>query len=309
MILIVGAAGFIGINLAIRLLKQNLKVIGVDNFLTGSEERLKIISSNPNFTFHKADISNKDIIKKLDQYKFDQIYHLACPTGVPNLELLSEEMVLATSQGTEFVLEIAKKNRSKFLYASSSEVYGDPLIFPQTEEYTGNVDPTSIRSVYEEGKRFSETITEMFVRKYGLDAKIIRIFNTYGPYFSEKDQRAIPQFIMRALKNEPLLVHGDGRQKRTFLYIEDLLEGFFIAMNDNNPGAVYNIGSRKEYEIIDVAKLIVKLTNSYSKIVFDGRAEHDINKRMPSVEKIQSLGWKEKVSLEEGIKNILKGNY
>ncbi len=304
MILITGCAGCIGINFSLYLLNKNEKIIGVDNCITGACDELDNLKSNPNFTYIQASIEKESIKDILKDYKFEKIFHLACPTGVSNLKKIPLEMMDTLYEGTKNILDIAKDNNAKFLISSSSEVYGNPKVFPQTEEYHGDVDPVGIRSPYEEGKRMAETLTMAYVRKYKLDAKIIIIFNTYGPYFSKKDTRIIPTFITRALKNEDLEVHGKGDQKRTFLYIDDLINGFLIAMDKGEVGGIYNVGSSKQFSILDLAKLVIEITGSKSKIKFIERESHDIEERLPSTEKIQKLGWQETVSLKEGIQKI-----
>jgi len=305
-ILITGVAGHIGSNIANRLLGEGNEVVGVDNFITGSKENLKILLSNPKFVFIKASIEEQWLKDELAAYHFEEIYHLACPTGVPNLERLSEEMLSATSIGTRNILKIAQEHKSRFLLASSSEVYGEPNIFPQTEEYTGNVQPTGMRSPYEEGKRFSESLVAAFVRKHKLDAKIARIFNTYGPNMSWADQRVVPRFLDQALSGKALTVHGGGLQRRTLLYIDDLVSGLVLILRDGDSGEIYNIGSDKECSILEVANLILKLTNSKSRILFTQRPPHDHQARMPSLEKINKLGWQPKTSLELGLQKTLE---
>lgn len=305
-ILVTGGAGLIGINLCKKLLSQGHRVIAVDNLVTSSGENLKPLLRNPKFKFIKH-----DIVKKISNFQFSisnfqYIYHLACPTGIPNLTKLAEEMLLVCSVGTRNVLEIAKKTKAKLLFTSSSEVYGDPKVFPQTEDYTGNVDPVGIRSPYEEGKRFSESLVQMYVRKYNVDAKIVRVFNTYGPYMASDDSRVIPRFLRQAMSNSPLTVEGKGLQTRTFCYVDDLIDGLLLVMKKGKKGEVYNLGSDKEVRIIDLAKLIIKVTGSKSKIAFVERPTHDHKRRLPSLKKVEKLGWKKKTGLEEGLKKILK---
>lgn len=304
-ILVTGVAGHIGSNLCKYILGEGNFVVGVDNFVTGERENLKDLDSASNFTFIESAIEDPSLRTKLASFKFEEIYHLACPTGVPNLVTLAEEMLSATSVGTKNVLEIALKHKAKFLLASSSEVYGDPQVSPQGESYTGNVHPTGLRSPYEEGKRFSESLVAMFVQKYGLDAKIARIFNTYGPNMSDKDQRVIPRFLFAALENEPLTVHGDGSQKRTFLFVDDLITGLALVLTKGKSGEVYNIGSDKEFSILELANLISKITDSKSEIRFSPRPLHDHQSRMPSLEKIKKLGWQPKISLDEGLRRTV----
>jgi len=203
--------------------------------------------------------------------------------------------------GTKNVLEQVRKTKAKFLFTSSSEAYGDPQIFPQKEGYTGNVDPTGFRSPYEEGKRFSESLTLMYARKYNIDAKIVRVFNTYGPEMSNGDNRAIPIFLRQALKGEPITVHGKGLQTRTFCFVDDLVEGLITVMEKGTGGHVYNLGSNKEITITKLAELILRLSNSKSGLKFVKRPSHDHQSRLPNLEKIRKLGWSPKTDLKEGL--------
>lgn len=306
-ILVTGGAGFIGSNLCRILLKKGHKVICIDNLITGSKDNILPFFNNPNFIFF-----NHDVISPLPKIissqlrKLDIIYHLACPTGVPNLVTLAEEMLLTNSIGTRNVLELTRKTKAKLIFTSSSEVYGDPQVFPQTEEYTGNVSPIGIRSPYEEGKRFSESLIIMYVRKYNVDARIARIFNTYGQGMTNKDSRVIPKFLRQIKTSKPLTVEGKGEQTRTFCYVDDLVDGLILILNEGLPGQVYNIGSDKEIRILDLAKLIIKITKSKNKIKFIKRPTHDHKRRLPDLVKIKRLGWNPKVTLEKGILKAFK---
>jgi nucleoside-diphosphate-sugar epimerase len=304
-ILITGGCGQIGTNLCLRLLGEGQEVVAVDNFITGDRGNLTTLRNYPNFTFLERDIEDLELKNDLALYKIDEIYHLACPTGVPNLVTLAEEMLSATSVGTRNILEIALEKKAPVLIASSSEVYGEPQVPLQSESYTGNVLPTGVRSPYEEGKRFTESLAMMFFRKYGLDVKIARIFNTYGSHKSRKDLRVIPQFTEQALVGGPLTVHGRGEQKRTFLHVEDLIDGLFLILRKGKKAEVYNIGSDKEMTILDLAKLILKATGSKSEIKFVERPSHDHHFRLPDLTKIKGLGWEPKISLEEGISRTI----
>ena len=286
-ILVTGAAGFIGSNLVEHLLEKGNFVYGVDNFITGSRKNIKRLSKNQNFEFFENDISNLDDQKSelLHDQKFDQIYHLACPTGVPNLVILAEEMLSTCSIGTKNILEIAKESNSMLLFTSSSEVYGDPKEFPQNESYGGNVDQV--------------------VRKYGIDAKIVRIFNTYGQNMSKSDMRVIPRFIHQLEQDKPLTVHGDGLQKRTFCHVDDLINGIFLVMDKGGKGEVYNIGSNKEITIKDLAYFIIKISESNIKVKHIERPKHDHQARLPYLSKIFQLGWSPKINLGEGLSKII----
>lgn len=300
-ILVTGAAGLIGSNLCKKLLEEGHEVVGVDNLITGSRENIKDLKSFPKFTFIKQDITKPFSSFQLPTSSLQLIYHLACPTGVPNLGPLAEEMLLTCSLGTRNIMELAKKHQAKVLFTSSSEVYGDPEVFPQDESYTGNVDPVGFRSPYEEGKRFSESLIMMYARKYKIDAKIVRVFNTYGPGMSSEESRVIARFLRQALNGQPLTVHGKGLQKRTFCYVDDLVDGLILVMEKGKSGEVYNLGSNKQVSILDLAKLIIKLTKSKSSILKVKRPSHDHQARLPSLEKVKKLGWKSKVSLKKGL--------
>jgi len=300
-ILVTGGAGFIGSNLCENLLKNGHRVIAVDNFITGNRLNLKVLQKYPNFQFIQHDITHPLVSINRQLSTLDQIYHLACPTGVDNLIPLAQEMLLTNSAGTKNVLDLALTSGAKLVFTSSSEIYGDPQVSPQQEKYTGNVDPTGIRSPYEEGKRLSESMVSMYVRKYGLDAKIVRIFNTYGPFMSQKDNRAIPLFLRKALNNEPLPVHGEGKQTRTFCYVDDLIIGLILVADKGKTGDVYNLGSDEQITIYNLACKVIEFANSKSEIKFVERPKHDHQGRKPDLSKIKKFGWWPKISLREGI--------
>ena len=306
-VLVTGGAGFIGTNLCKLLLDQGNNVIAIDNFITSSGDNLKELRKHQNFTFIKHDITQPlpASIRK-HEARIREIFHLACPTGVPNVTKLGEEMLLTCSVGTRNVLETARANKAKLLFTSSSEVYGDPEIFPQAEDYTGNVDQIGVRSTYEEGKRFSESLVAMYVRKYNLDAKIVRIFNTYGPHMTLTDTRVIPNFIQQIKSNKPLTVQGKGNQRRTFCYVDDLVAGFLTVMEKGKTGEAHNLGGDQEYTIKELAETVIKLTSTKQKISFIPRPGHDHQARRPDLKKVKKLGWKQKIKLEEGLKKTLE---
>lgn len=309
-ILITGGAGLIGSNLCAKLLaEKDNKVIVLDNLLTSDGSNIHRHSLSPNFIFISHDITqnvNEKLKKKLG--KIDEIYHLACPTGVPNLVKLAEEMLLTCSVGTKNILDLALGNNATLVFTSSSEVYGDPEVFPQREDYTGNVDTTGIRSPYEEGKRFSESIIMMYVRKYGLNAKIVRVFNTYGPGASRKESRVVSVFLKKAVSGLDLPVAGNGSQQRTFCYVDDLVNALLIVMQKGKQGEIYNAGGDEEISILDLAGMIIKITKSNSKIEFVDRPKHDHKSRRPDLEKIKMLGWSQEIGLLEGIRKTA-GDY
>lgn len=306
-ILVTGGAGFIGSNLCKSLLEDNKKVICVDNLTTGDYQNIDPFIHNSNFKFIE-----QDVIEELDIDNIDFIFHLASPAS-PNKKNERSyiqkpiETLLANSLGSYRLLELARKNSSKFLYASSSEVYGDPKQSPQKEDYFGNVNPNGVRSVYDEGKRFGEAITMAYFRKFDLDIKIVRIFNTYGPKMVD-DGRVITSFIIQALKKEPLTVYGDGKQTRSLCFIDDMVEGLREVMFSNKTkGEVLNLGNPGERTILELAELIMKLTNSNSKIIFEDISQDDPKRRLPDISKAKRLlGWEPKVGLEEGLRKTIE---
>jgi nucleoside-diphosphate-sugar epimerase len=303
--LITGGAGFLGSNLSADLLKNGYEVVVVDNFSTGSRANIDRLKTMPNFTFFEMCIVSpqyKETFNGNKKWKFDEVYHLACPTGVPNIEKLGEEMMDVCSLGTKNVLETALKSGARLVFTSSSEIYGDPEISPQSEEYTGNVHPQGPRANYEEGKRFSETLVQLYVQKYGLNARTLRLFNVYGPNLNVTDTRVIPTFIQSALQNKSLPVHGDGSQRRTLCFVSDLVSGLQITIKKGKSGEIYNIGSDEEITMANLAKKVIEITASKSVIKFTSGFSHDHKFRMPNLEKIHSLGWKRKIRLEEGLK-------
>lgn len=305
-VLVTGGAGLVGRYLCEELLAKGFKVICIDNFITSSRENIKHLLKNPNFKLIEHDII-LPFPSNINRYltNISTVYHLACPTGVPNLTRLSLEMLKTSSIGTENILNIAVKNKSKFILTSSSEVYGDPLVFPQKEDYAGNVDSTGIRSPYEEGKRYGESLVISYVRKYSLDAKIVRLFNTYGKKKFE-DTRVITRFISQAKLDKPITVEGKGEQTRTFLFVQDLVEALIIINNKGKKGEVYNAGSDTEISILELANLIKFVTNSKSKIKFIPRPTHDHTRRLPDLTKLKGLDWSQNVGIYEGLKKYLK---
>ena len=301
-ILVTGGAGLIGEALCKRLLDGGNRVICVDNFITSSKANIKDLSKNPNFVLIEDDITN-NISELLDKkrIKVSEIYHLACPTGVPNIAKMPFEMLRTSSIGTEKILNIALKHKAQFLFTSSSEIYGDPLVFPQKEDYAGNADPTGPSSQYEEGKRFAESLILSYVRKLGLDAKIVRLFNTYGPKRYE-DLRVTTKFLKFAKANKPIPVEGDGSQKRTFCYVDDLVEALILIMKKGKRGEVYNAGSDTQVSILELANLVKFATNSKSSIKFVKRPAHDHQARLPDLTKLKSLGWRQNIGIYEGLK-------
>lgn len=304
-ILITGAAGFIGSSLAQRLLEQGHVVYGVDNYSTGSRDNIAALEQHENFTFTACDINTSTFLEQCAGISITHIYHLACPTGVPNLSTLAEEMLLTCSLGVFNVATLAEKHNARVLFSSTAEVYGQPEQTPQDESYTGNVDCIGPRSAYEEGKRFSEAYLVMCVRSKGIDARIVRVFNTYGPNMSLEDKRVIPQFISSILNSEPLCVYGDGSQTRSHLYIDDLLDGFELVMHHGTAGEAYNIGSDHPITIQQLAEYMIKIGEHVAGIAYKEHFIEDHNQRCPGVEKVQALGWQQHVSISEGLQRML----
>lgn len=305
-ILVTGAAGFIGANLCDHFLQEGHEVWAVDNFITGSPIKIQLLSRHPHFHFLNTDIVDQEFTNFfLDQPKIDQIYHLACPTGVPNIKRLALAIMATCSLGTTNVLKIAQRYRASLVFTSSSEVYGDPLVFPQSENYTGNVDPLGGRSPYEEGKRFAETLIVNFGQKFNLSVKIVRLFNVYGPGMLATDSRVIPQFIHRALTNQPMVVYGDGHQTRTFCFVQDIIAGLKLVMQGGVAGTVYNLGSDQELSILELVKLVTRLTDSKSQISFAPHSVKDHHRRRPDLTKIKRLGWQPIVQLPDGLMEMI----
>ena len=306
-ILVTGGAGFVGSNLCEKLLAEGHQVIAVDNFITSSPRNLTKLKKNPHFKFYKLDVTQKKFARTITKNypHLDQIYHLACPTGVPNCLTLAEEMIDACSDGTKNTLRLALGYHAPVVVTSTAEVYGDPQVFPQTEDYRGNVSTTDERSAYEEGKRFTEALVAMFVRKYNLNARIARLFNAYGPQMSLEDARVHPQMVQQALAGKPVTVYGDGQQTRTFCFVDDTINGLLIIMEKGIAGSVYNVGSDQPTTILELAELIIKLTNSSSlpQLVPHFIADH--RGRLPSVEKLKALGWQRKIDLISGTQKMI----
>ncbi|MCX7956000.1 MAG: GDP-mannose 4,6-dehydratase [Patescibacteria group bacterium] len=304
-ILIAGGAGFIGSHLCEKLIKKNHQIICIDNLITGNEKNIFHLKKNKNFKFINQDITKKFNLKE----KIDIIFHLASPAS-PNPESLIsyfslwKETYFANIFGTINLLDLALKNNSIFIFASTSEVYGNPLIHPQDENYWGNVNPVGPRAIYDESKRAGETISYYYLIKKNLDVRIARIFNTYGPKMRIDDKRMIVNFIVQALKNKPITIYGNGKQTRSVCYIDDLIEGLIkIAFEKKTKGEIINLGNPKEHKVLEYAKIIKKITNSKSNIIFLKKQIDDPEKRKPDITKAKKiLNWNPKINLEEGLK-------
>lgn len=297
--LIAGGAGFIGSHLCNRLLAEGHTVICIDNLITGSENNIVEAKQNSHFTFIRHDVS-----KDLPQLpKADYIFHLASPASPADYQTHPIETALVNSVGTMRLLDVAKSNSARFLFASTSEVYGDPKEHPQTETYWGNVNPNGVRACYDESKRFGEMMTMTYVRNSSVDGRIIRIFNTYGPRMRKNDGRVVSNFINQAINGEPLTIYGTGKQTRSFCFVDDLVEGIMKAMFvDTLAGEVINLGNPEEYSVLDLAEKIIQKTGTTSKMQFRALPQDDPEKRRPDKSKAKMLlGWEPKISVNEGL--------
>lgn len=297
-VLITGAAGFLGSHLCDKFINEGYYVMGMDNLITGDLKNIEHLSPLPNFEFHHHDVSNFVHISG----GLDYILHFASPASPIDYLKIPIQTLKVGSLGTHNLLGLAKSKGAKMLIASTSEVYGDPLVHPQTEEYYGNVNPIGPRGVYDEAKRFQEAITMAYHTYHGLETRIVRIFNTYGPRMRLNDGRVLPAFIGQALRGEDLTVFGDGSQTRSFCYVDDLIEGIYRLLHSDYALPV-NIGNPDEISILDFAKEIIKLTGTNQKIVYKEFPINDPMQRQPNIDKARELlGWEPKVSRAEGLK-------
>jgi dTDP-glucose 4,6-dehydratase len=307
-ILITGAAGFLGSHLCDRLLSEGHEVIGMDNFITGSPDNIAHLAGNEKFAFFKRDVSNYIFVPG----QVDAILHFASPAS-PNPQSASGyfnlpiQTMKAGALGTHNCLGIARGHKSRFLLASTSEIYGDPEVHPQTENYAGNVDPIGTRAVYDEAKRFAEALTMAYHRYHHVDTRIVRIFNTYGPRMDLEDGRALPNMLKQALLGQPLTVYGDGGQTRSFCYVDDLIDGIVRLLYSNEEMPV-NIGNPIEMTILQFAEAINRITGNKAGIKFvpDARSARDPQRRQPEITRAREiLGWEPKVTLDEGIQKTI----
>jgi len=306
-ILITGGAGFIGSHLTDKLLSFKAKVTVVDNLITGKKDNLNKAGKNKDFKFIQADASQP--VNNYTQEKFDYIFHFASPASPEGYIDNPIATYKINAFGTHYLTEYAQKTKARLIFASTSEVYGYPLQHPQTEEYWGNVNPVGIRACYDESKRLGETIITTFIRQFPeMDARIIRIFNTYGPRMKLNDRRVIPNFVTQAINNQPITVHGQGKQTRSFCYISDLIEYIIrTAVKSEAKNQIINIGNSQEYAMFDLAEKIKKMTNSSSKIVFTDRPENDPNKRKPDISKaIKLLAYQPQINLQPGLEKTIE---
>ena len=295
---VTGGAGFLGSHLSDRLLAEGYSVVALDNLITGSTDNVAHLHDNPNFEYIKQDIIQPYTVDG----PVDYVYNFASPASPVDYLELPLETLLVGSAGTHNTLELARQKGAKFLMASTSEVYGDPSVHPQPEEYFGNVNPHGTRAVYDEAKRYSEAVTFAYRRKFGMDAKIVRIFNTFGERMRVNDGRVVPAFISQALRGEPLTIFGDGKQTRSFCYVSDLIDGIYKLSQSEQSGPI-NVGNPVERTMLQFAEEILKATGSKSEIAYVPLPTADDPKqRRPDITKARTLlGWEPRVSLEEGL--------
>ncbi len=301
-ILITGGAGFIGSHLCERLLNEGNDVICLDNFFTGSKDNIRHLIGNDHFELVRHDITKEYFAE------VDQIYNLACPASPPHYQYNAIKTIKTSVLGMINMLGLAKRCKATILQASTSEVYGDPHVHPQVETYWGNVNPIGIRSCYDEGKRCAETLMMDYHRQNGVDTRIIRIFNTYGPNMDPNDGRVVSNFIVQALKGEDITIYGDGSQTRSFCYVSDLVDGIIRMMNNPQKfiGPV-NLGNPSERTILEFAKLIIEMTNSNSKIVYKPLPKDDPTQRKPDITLAKKeLGWEPKVDIKDGLSKTIE---
>ena len=300
-VLVTGAAGFLGSHLTDRLLGEGHSVLGVDNLSTGDLSNIAHLGNEPRFSFDEL-----DICLPFDPGKVDEVFNMASPASPPEYLKLGLETLRVGSHGTENTLEIAHKYGASYLHASTSECYGDPLEHPQAESYWGHVNPVGPRSVYDEAKRYAESLTMAYHRYRGLNTHLVRIFNTYGPRLHPSDGRVISNFLMQALRGEPLTVYGEGLQTRSFCYVDDLVEGI-LRLARSEEYLPVNLGNPDEFTILECAEAVLEVTNSKSELRFEPLPEDDPTRRKPDISKAKRvLDWEPKVGLREGLKLSLE---
>lgn len=299
-ILVTGGAGFLGSHLIDRLMNNGDDVICLDNLYTGNKQNISQWFDRPNFEFIRHDITEPI------RLEVDQVYHLACPASPVHYQSNPIKTIKTSVLGTMNMLGLAKRVKARFFLASTSEVYGDPDIHPQREDYWGNVNPIGIRACYDEGKRIAETLTYDYHRQHGLEVRVVRIFNTYGPRMLENDGRVVSNFIAQALQGNPLTIYGDGTQTRSFCYVSDLISGFVKLMNSDYAYPV-NIGNPGEYTIAQLASTIQEMINPESKVIFQPLPSDDPRRRRPDITKAKSLlNWEPTIDLNEGLKSTIE---
>ena len=299
-ILVTGGAGFIGSHLIDRLMEQRHDVLCLDNFYTGHKRNIEKWFDNPYFELIRHDITEPI------RLEVDQVYHLACPASPIHYQFNPVKTIKTNVLGTLYMLGLAKRVKARFLLASTSEVYGDPDVHPQPEEYRGNVNCTGLRACYDEGKRVAETLAFEYHREHKVDIRIARIFNTYGPRMLESDGRVVSNFIVQALEKKPLTVYGDGSQTRSFCYVSDLVEGLVGLMNNDYIGPI-NLGNPGEYSVLELARIIREMINPDMELVYKALPQDDPRKRQPDITKaITYLGWEPTISLKKGLELTIR---
>ena len=299
-ILVTGGAGFIGSHLIDRLMQANHEVICLDNFYTGRKQNLQRWLSHPRFEIIRHDITEPV------RLEVDQIYHLACPASPVHYQHNPVKTIKTNVLGTLYMLGLAKRINARFLLASTSEIYGDPEVHPQSEDYRGNVNPIGIRSCYDEGKRVAETLAFDYHRQNDVEIRVARIFNTYGPRMLENDGRVVSNFVFQALKGVPLTVYGTGKQTRSFCYVSDLVDGLIRLMNGADIGPV-NLGNPEEYTVLELAQTVQRMVNPDAEILFEPLPEDDPQRRRPDITRAKNaLDWQPTVSLQEGLKQTIE---
>lgn len=300
-ILVTGGAGFIGSHLCHKLVQSGNKVVCLDNLYTGSTENINDLFDNNNFSFMQCDI------EAVSDIEIEQIYNLACPASPLHYQKNPVKTIKTSVIGIMNMLELAKKYGAKIIQASTSEVYGDPLVHPQNEKYWGNVNPIGARSCYDEGKRCAETLMFDYKRQYGVDARVVRIFNTYGPNMAINDGRVVSNFIIQALKGENITIYGNGSQTRSFCYVSDLVEGIIKMMNVDNVSTPINLGNPSEMSVLELAELIIHKVGTSSKIVYRELPQDDPTKRKPDIQKAKKiLNWQPTIDIGMGLDLTIK---
>jgi len=300
-ILVTGGAGFIGSHLCERLLSEGNEVLCLDNFFTGRRENILHLLDNPHFELLRHDVTEPILLE------VDQIYNLACPASPVHYQYNPVKTVKTNVMGTINMLGLAKRVRARILQASTSEVYGDPLVHPQTEDYWGNVNPIGLRSCYDEGKRLAETLMTDYHRQNNVDIRIARIFNTYGPRMLEDDGRVVSNFIVQALRGQPLTLYGEGQQTRSFCYVDDLIEGLIRLMNVNDLHEPVNLGNPGEFTIMQLAEEVRKACDSQSGFTYLPLPADDPRQRKPDITRAQTaLGWTPTIPLRDGLKRTVE---
>lgn len=299
-ILVTGGAGFIGSHLIDRLMQADHEVICLDNFFTGHKRNIQHWFGNPNFELIRHDITEPI------RLEVDQIYHLACPASPVHYQYNPVKTIKTNVMGTLHMMGLAKRVKARILLASTSEVYGDPEVHPQTEDYRGNVNTIGIRSCYDEGKRVAETLAFDYHRQNGVDIRVARIFNTYGPRMLENDGRVVSNFIVQALKGVPLTVYGDGSQTRSFCYVSDLVNGLMSLMNGDNTGPI-NLGNPGEYTILQLAQTVQSMVNPDTDVKFEPLPQDDPKRRKPDISRAKHhLDWEPTISLKTGLEKTIE---